>query len=389
VNKPWPIVQLDSVADIERESVQAGKISSGSTYVGLENITSDGEFLKVTDVEAGELGSSKFLFSKDHVLYGKLRPYLRKIARPSFSGICSTDIVPIRPGPGLDKGYLFHYLRTPTMVDKATTMSVGVNLPRLSPSTLAIFQIPLPPIEEQRRIAAILDKADEIRTKRRAALAQLDTLTQAIFLDLFGETHTDEVPLGDFADIVSGITIGRNLTDKKVETVPYLTVANVQDRRLNLKVVKTTLATEEEISRYAMQHHDILLTEGGDPDKLGRGCLWKNEIEGCIHQNHVFRVRMKTDALQPTFVSGLLSSPKGKRYFLRSAKQTTGIASINATQLRQFPVFLPSAETQENYRNAVEATSELEIRLNSALEAASEVFAILQRSLFNPTGDRI
>jgi type I restriction enzyme, S subunit len=387
VNNGWPMIPLGELMADDKTSVNP-----------LNFREEQFELLSIPAFDAGrpelvngsEIGSSKSVVKAGDVLLSKIVPHIRRawIVLPA-SGLRmlgSSEWIVFRTTQ-TDPGYLKHFLISDLFHAQfmATVSGVGGSLLRARPAYVAEIEIPVPPIEEQLRIAAILDKADEIRTKRRAALAQLDTLTQAIFLDLFGETHTHEVPLGDFADIVSGITIGRNLTDKKVETVPYLTVANVQDRRLNLKVVKTTLATEEEISRYAMQHHDILLTEGGDPDKLGRGCLWKNEIEGCIHQNHVFRVRMKTDALQPTFVSGLLSSPKGKRYFLRSAKQTTGIASINATQLRQFPVFLPSAETQANYRNAVEATSELEIRLNSALEAASEVFASLQRSLFNPT----
>src|ERR1039458_1707227 len=93
----WPIVSLDSVAVIDRQAVLSGEIETGTLYVGLENISGDGSFTGVGTVDAGELASGKFAFSRDHILYGKLRPYLRKIARPSFSGICSTDILPIRP----------------------------------------------------------------------------------------------------------------------------------------------------------------------------------------------------------------------------------------------------------------------------------------------------
>jgi type I restriction enzyme, S subunit len=307
VNKPWPIVQLDSVADIERESVQAGKISSGSTYVGLENITSDGEFLKVTDVEAGELGSSKFLFSKDHVLYGKLRPYLRKIARPSFSGICSTDIVPIRPGPGLDKGYLFHYLRTPTMVDKATTMSVGVNLPRLSPSTLAIFQIPLPPIEEQRRIAAILDKADEIRTKRRAALAQLDTLTQAIFLDLFtlASVSWPRVEISDL--LASGNSIrtgpfGSQLLHSEFvdKGVAVLGIDNVVANGFAPgKARFINFEKYEQLKRYTVRPGDVLITIMGT---CGRCGIVPEEHPISINTKHLCCITLNQSICLPEYL---------------------------------------------------------------------------------------
>ena len=347
----WQVVRLDSVVEIQRTSVQPGRIRSGTTYVGLENMTSDGVFSNVEAVEAGELGSAKFTFTSEHLLYGKLRPYLSKIARPNFEGVCTTDIVPLRPGPKVDRSFLFHYLRLPLMVDKAASASVGINLPRLSHSSLASFQIPMPPIEDQRRIAAILDKADEIRTKRRAALAQLDTLTQAIFLDLFGDPVSnprgwpDSAALGDVAEIVSGVTKGRSLEGKTVRSVPYLAVVNVQDKALDLSTVKVIDATADEIRRFRLKKGDLVLTEVGDPDKLGRGCLWDEELPECIHQNHIFRVRTHQGSIEPLFLNWLVGSARGKKYFLRSAKQTTGIASINMTQLKSFPLLMPPLAT--------------------------------------------
>src|SRR5260370_20248201 len=129
----------------------------------------------------------------------------------------------------------------------------------------------------------------------------------------------------------SGNTKGRNINVSPVRTVPYLAVVNVQDRALDLRQLKTIAATEAEIQRYRLQKDDLLLTEGGDPDKLGRGTLWSGEIDECIHQNHIFRVRLTDSRFLPVFVNWVVGSERGKRYFLRSAKQTTGIASINLT----------------------------------------------------------
>ena len=184
-------VPLSDVAVIERDIVDSTAIGSGTLYVGLENIESGGRFVGVRPVDAGELASSKFAFTRHHLLYGKLRPYLAKIARPEFDGICSTDILPLRPGPDLDRGYLAWLLLTPEMVAYASSRATGANLPRLSPSALAEFKIPLPHLPEQRRIAEILDKADALRAKRRAALAQLDTLTRSVFFDMFGDPATN------------------------------------------------------------------------------------------------------------------------------------------------------------------------------------------------------
>lgn len=190
----WPRSTLGKVATIERSGVDAADISDGTTYVGLDNIEAGGSFVNVSTVASGQLSSSKFIFTKHHVLYGKLRPYLAKIARPDFDGVCSTDILPILPGLEIDRDYLTHFLRLPVMVQQATSRATGANLPRISPKELVNFEIPVPPLLEQRRIATVLDQAETLRAKRREALLTLDELTQAIFLDMFG--HPVSNPYG-------------------------------------------------------------------------------------------------------------------------------------------------------------------------------------------------
>lgn len=205
----WPQVKLNTVADIERDGLASDNIQAGARYLGLEHIESGGRILGDTVVDAGELASTKFKFTRDHLLYGKLRPYLAKIALPDFEGICSTDIVPIKTGPRLDRRYLAYFLRQPDMVDFANSRSTGANLPRLSPKALAEFEIPLPPLDEQKRIAAILDQADELRCKRQRAIDRLNQLGQAIFHEQFGDPATNPhgfpaVALGDLIKVSSG-----------------------------------------------------------------------------------------------------------------------------------------------------------------------------------------
>ena len=127
---------------------------------------------------------------------------------------------------------------------------------------------------------------------------------------------------------------------------------------------------------------DILLTEGGDPDKLGRGAVWEAAIDPCIHQNHVFRVRVTDDRMTPEFLSRLLGSSRGKRYFLRMAKQTTGIASINMTQLRAFPLLEPPVSLQRTF---VDRITELDRLTEAALRSQANLeslFAALQQRAF-------
>ena len=381
-------VALKDVATIERKILEPSAIVTGTLYVGLENIQTGGDFVGVREVQSGDLASSKFAFTPRHVLYGKLRPYLAKISRPKFAGVCSTDILPVLPGPDLDRDYLAHFLLRPQSVAWANSRATGANLPRLSPRLFGEIRIPLPPFPEQRRIAAILDAAEALREKRRQSLAKLDTLTQSIFLDMFGEPvkntkRWDEtLVLGDAADIISGVTKGRRLNGNKTREVPYLAVINVQDRSLKLDLLKMIEATEDEIRRYKLQKGDLLLTEGGDPDKLGRGTLWNNELPECIHQNHIFRVRLTSRCIQPLFLNWLVGSQRGKKYFLKSAKQTTGIASINMTQLRGFPLIVPPLSLQHEFAAQVSAVERLKTAQRASLAKLDALFASLQHRAF-------
>jgi type I restriction enzyme S subunit len=251
------------------------------------------------------------------------------------------------------------------------------------------LEIPLPPLDEQRRIAAILDKADALRRKRKRALNLLDSLIQSIFRDMFGDLSGfpqrwgSLQPLGHFADIVSGITKGRKLNGEAVREVPYLAVSNVQDKFLDMTVVKTIEASEQEIERYRLEKNDLLLTEGGDPDKLGRGTLWANELYESIHQNHIFRVRVTSDRVLPLYLIWLLGSPYGRAYFLKSAKQTTGIASINKRQLSDFPVALPPIDMQTKFEKRVHAVKHLLGLKNVVCAAADSLFSSLQSRAFS------
>ncbi len=157
----------------------------------------------------------------------------------------------------------------------------------------------------------------------------------------------DLVPLSQVATVQTGLAKGKVVNGEALE-LPYLRVANVQDGHLDLEVIKTITVSPESVARFSLQPGDVLFTEGGDFDKLGRGTVWRGEIPNCLHQNHVFAVRPSPSQLLPEFLAALASSAHGRRYFQLSSKQSTNLASINSTQLKEFPVPLPSLDLQRN-----------------------------------------
>jgi type I restriction enzyme, S subunit len=171
------------------------------------------------------------------------------------------------------------------------------------------------------------------------------------------------------ADVIGGVTKGRNLAGRLTMTLPYLRVANVQRGFINTDVMKTIEVPEDEVGRYLLHMGDVLLTEGGDADKLGRAALWEKPIDKCIHQNHIFRARITDLNITPLWLVHYANSEQGKAYFLKAAKQTVNLASINLTQLRNCPFPLPPNVEQEQ----IVAEVERNLSIISTLETTVEV----------------
>lgn len=169
-------------------------------------------------------------------------------------------------------------------------------------------------------------------------------------------------------EIASGVAKGTKRKDSiGVREVPYLRVANVQRGFLDLSEVKTILATEKDIKELTLQAGDILFNEGGDRDKLGRGWVWRDEVENCIHQNHVFRMRPFLPEVLPELVSHH-GNTFGKTWFQSAGKQTTNLASINMRMLRMFPVPLGPADEQRELLNQLDLQIEQLDRQEKAVE---------------------
>lgn len=270
----------------------------------------------------------------------------------------------------VDKSFFVHQVGE--ILEKAATSAHGATMKHLTKPVFDALPFYLPPIEEQCRIAAILDKVTDLIAQRRAQLGKLDLLVKSRFVEMFGDPALNpmnwpSVPLSDMADIVSGITKGRKTKEQDLIEVPYMAVSNVKDGYIDWTTVKTIAATQSEIDQYRLLPDDVLMTEGGDPDKLGRGAIIKKPLANCIHQNHIFRVRLDETKILPVYFAEYLQHQKAKQYFLRCAKQTTGIASINMTQLKGLPTLVPPTELQFSFNKEIEQINKTKTDLNQSL----------------------
>ena len=358
----WRLTRLGELASIRKDQVKPAP-SDNRPYVALEHIVSEGSLNGYA--RAADSISNKTVFREGDTLYGKLRPNLRKVIRAEFDGVCSTDIIAVFNRPGTDSAFLSHLLRSDLLHRHAMRGVAGTKMPRTSWNHLSGFKLAVPPPAEQRAIAAVLDSIDEAIERTEEVIAATERLRDALLHDLLTRglpgRHTEwrEVPglgtipacwdvvrLGDVAIVQTGRAVNRSKDAGPLE-VPYLSVANVKDGYLDLEHVKTMQVSPDALTRYGLRSDDVLFTEGGDADKLGRGTVWRGELAPCLHQNHVFAVRPRDQALLSEFLSACAESHRGKKYFLGAARQTTNLASMNSSQLKNMPLPLPTREEQE------------------------------------------
>ncbi|HNO80335.1 MAG TPA: restriction endonuclease subunit S [Phycisphaerae bacterium] len=191
--------------------------------------------------------------------------------------------------------------------------------------------------------------------------------------------------LEELATVQTGLALGQNHVADPVE-LPYLRVANVQDGYFDLSEVKTVRVERNRIGRYRLLPGDVLLTEGGDFDKLGRGHIWRGEVPNCLHQNHIFVVRTNPDLMMPELLAAMASGPYGRAYFLSCSKQSTNLASINSTQLKDMPLPVPPRHEQDGIVDVLRIYDDAVTYANHLIDASDARLRGLMRQLL--TGQR-
>lgn len=298
---------------------------------------------------------------KGDAIFATVRPTLRRVAfiTPDHDGeIASTAFCVVRADrERAVPRFLYYLLLSDELNEEVAKFQGGVSYPAVNDKDVLNRSVPMPPKPEQEKIAAVLWRVQQtvevegklVRAARELKAATLRHLfTHGLCDDEERDTPYgtvpaawDERPLGACCHVQSGATKGRKIAPEDAIEAPYLRVANVQDGHLDLSEMKTITIRRDELDGYRLQDGDVVLTEGGDFDKLGRGFIWRGEVPNCIHQNHVFAVRANREVIVPEYLAYLAQSPYGRQYFLTVAHKTTNLACINATKLKAFPLVFP------------------------------------------------
>ena len=319
------------------------------------------------------------------------------IGQVSFAGqemYTNEAIATFPPSPNIDLTFAFYAF--PEMVVRNASENIyGAKMLNQFLINSAILLVP--PLPEQTAIAAFLDLEtakidglvaeqrrliDLLREKRQAMISHAVTkgLNPATPLKPSGIDWLGDVPAGwrvaplkMVATVQTGIAKGKDTTGIMTIEVPYLRVANVQDGHIDLTEVATMEIPVDSLHRYTLKPGDVLMNEGGDFDKLGRGHVWDGQIDPCIHQNHVFAVR--PHGVSPDWLNLVAGTDYAQFFFMGRSKQSTNLASISSTNLMELPVVIPPPQEQTIILTFL---ADMRSRLDTLTATAFSAIALLQ-----------
>jgi len=212
-------------------------------------------------------------------------------------------LIRFRPGPMVCPSYaqaVFSHWRRSGLFARVARQTTSIA--HLGVDQFANMLFPLRSLGEQRQIAEVLDATDEQIRRTEAGIAKRMAVESALS-NLAWEESADWLPLAEIATVESGLTLGSAPSGRNSVELPYLRVANVQDGHVDTTDTKTVRVLRSQVARYSILQGDVLLTEGGDFDKLGRGAVWDGRIQPCLHQNHIFRIRCRRDLIIPEYLA--------------------------------------------------------------------------------------
>lgn len=351
----WPMVKLGDVAPAKPLKNVSADADEEVWHLNLDMVEAQsGKILQKIYAPVADAGISTHWFDDSYVLYSKLRPYLNKVVLPDEKGLATTELVPMLPDPKrLDRKYLAYYLRSNSFVSWISEQVAGAKMPRVSMNIFWQHEIPLPPLEEQKRIAAILDKADAIRQKRQKAIELADEFLRSVFLDMFGDPVTN--PKGwevhKCQDIFQRITVGVVVKPSSYyvqDGVPALRSLNIKSYGIedNNLVYISKESNESTLAKSRVFEGDLVLVRSGQP---GKTAVVTKKHDGVNAIDILIATPMKNKIL-PDYFAFFMNSVGGKNIVVSEQRgqvqQHFNVGSLNGAEI---PV--PPLELQNKFSN--------------------------------------
>ena len=374
---------LADLCEPDRRNVRPGDpLADDLPFVGVENVTRDTGFLNFdANSRVGSGKSVSFRFDERHVLYGKLAPYLNKVATPDFAGRCSTELVPLLPRGGVDRDFLAHMLRRRETVEFAVAFANGTRMPRVDMKLLMAMPIPFPPFDAQRRIAGVLNRAARIVRLREKANDRIRRFAPALFVRTFGDPDDNPMgwpvsTLGETCAVVGGGTPSRANPEYFGGSVPWATPTDITALK-----VPYIGETKETITETALRESSARRVPAGSVLLTSRATIGAAAVATApMATNQGFANLKCGDFLSPEYLCFFLRNRAGA--LNRMANGTT-FREISKSTLRTVEIPLPPLDRQRRFAAAVKSASRAAVAASAAADAAAHLAAALAARLLD------
>jgi len=373
------MVKFGDIAQSVADRVDPAKATT-DVYVGLEHLDPSTIHLRQWG-HPSDVTGQKLAFKKGDVIFGRRRAYQRKLAVAEFDGICSAHAMVVRAKPKMIlPEFLPFFLQSNMFMERAIEISVGSLSPTINWKTLRIEEFPLPPVEEQKRIAEILWAADEAIEKYKESLDALTILNSRTFKELLRHESTRAVSCGELYSLPprNGFSPKTNASGSGC---PTLSIGAVRDGRIDPNGnTKYAEITSLDLDKFRLRAGDILVVRGnGNKHLCGKAGLVSAIPEDCFYPDLLIRITFDEKMILPAFAVAQWNAPLTHSNLLAFAKSTNGIWKINGKDLRQHKMLVPAIEVQKKIVKQLSIFGNREAELSNHVE----VLKGLQRQIGN------
>lgn len=385
----WPRVPLGEIFEIARGGSPRPiddyitNADDGVNWISIADASDSAKYIERTKrrIRPEGIARSRLVAPGDFLLTNSMsfgRPYIMRTSGCIHDGW----LVLGKKRDGIDQDFFYRLLGSDTVYAAFSKLAAGATVKNLNIDLVKGVEVPVPPIDEQRRIAAILDQADALRAQRRQALAELDKLAQVVFVETFGDPRLNNKgwwvrPFGQVCDT----RLGKMLDQKQQSGEhrrPYLRNANVQWHRIDLADLLEMDFDEASRSVFLLLPGDLMICEGGEP---GRAAVWRGQIAECYYQKALHRARPKGEVAISEYLVWLLWF-LAKHGGLDDHVTSATIAHLTGEKLKAMKIMVPPLEVQKEFASNIEAIESLKTTHSAALAESDALFASLQHRAF-------
>lgn len=402
----WTTLELGEVLDYGKtRKAEPDEIPDDAWLLELEDIEKDtSRVLQRLTYAQRKSKSTKNRFEKGDVLYGKLRPYLNKVVFADTPGFCTTEIVPISGNTAVDPRYLFHWLKHPAFLDYVSSVSHGLNMPRLGTEAGNKAPFVLAPAAEQKRIAdkldTVLSRVDAVNDRLARVSPLLKRFRQSVLTAATSGTLTADwrktqgLLLEDWSEEVltnGAVNFANGISKRSAHSGTETTVLRLADFKSSLRIYgneRSIKLDPNEIEKFKLRKGDILVVRvNGSVELTGKFILYvpANEETEC-YCDHFIRIRLDAERFDPSYVLAVANVGDGRAHIENGLVTSAGQNTVNQGVLGSLPIPLPTLDEQKEIVRRVELlfayADRVEARLQGALTAAGRLTPALLAKAF-------